>query len=171
MSRGMIHYESRREGMIMATLELTARQDLQRAAASRRLTERQLYRAIFHAVQDGLTQRQISDIVGSLSQASVQRLIQRVAADPELMRETPAEIVDRRAAGLIDDELMMSALMKWTYSTGYVPSINGVSTDAYITGDWDDIELAYYRELLSDKEFHQLAERQLELVERAVPSR
>jgi hypothetical protein len=166
----MIHYESGLEGMIMATLELTARQELQRVAAGRRLAEHQLYRAVFHAVQDGLTQRQISDIVGSLSQASIQRLIQRVAANPELIRQTPAEIVDRRAAGLIDDESMMSTLMEWTYSAGHVPSINGVSTDAYVTGDWDDIELAYYRELLSDKEFHQLTERQLELVERAVPS-
>ena len=39
--------------------------------------------------------------------------------------------------------------------------IRGVATDAYTTGDWDDIEMAYYRGQLTDEEFQALASRQI----------
>lgn len=154
----------------MPTLERSARQQLEQAAARLRLDDRAIYRAIHRAVQDGLSQRQISDIVGNLSQATVQRIIQRLAANPALLAETPAEIIDRRAAGIIDSQVMMKQLTKWRYIIGAVPRVDGVATDAYITGDWDEVESAYYRGLLSDEEFAQLSERQQALVQRAVRS-
>lgn len=117
-----------------------------------------------------VSQRQISDIVGTLSQATVQRIIRRLAANPSLLRETPAEIIDRRAAGFIDDRAMMKRLINWQYSFGVVPRIDGVATDAYTTGDWGEVESAYYRDLVSDEEFAQLSKRQLEMVRRAVGS-
>jgi hypothetical protein len=59
---------------------------------------------------------------------------------------------------------MMERLLNWKYSFGGVVRIAGVATDAYTTGDWDDIEMAFSRGLLSDDEFQALAERQLKSI-------
>jgi hypothetical protein len=138
-------------------------------AARWRVVEKDLSREIYHAAHDvGVSQRQISEVVGSLSQATVQRILRRITEDPSLLEETPAEVIDRRAAGLIDDETMMDRLLHRRYSFGHVPSIDGVATDAYIPGNWDQIEMAYYRDLLSEQEFDQLMERQRDQIEQAV---
>ena len=143
----------------------TARERLAVKAARQRVDERDLDRAICHAAtHDGLSQRQISDVVGGRSQATVQRILRRLTEDPSLLAETPAEIIDRRTAGMIDDHDMMERLLNWKYSFGGVVRIAGVATDAYTTGDWDDIEMAFYRGLLSDDEFQALAERQLKSI-------
>ena len=138
-------------------------------AARRRIVEKDLGREIYHAAHDaGVSQRQISEVVGSLSQATVQRILRRITEDPSLLEETPAEVIDRRAAGLINDETMMDRLLHRRYSFGHVPSVDGVATDAYIPGNWDEIEMAYYRDLLSEQEFDQLMERQRDQIEQAV---
>lgn len=62
---------------------------------------------------------------------------------------------------MINDHTMMDSLLNWKYSFGGVARIDGVATDAYTTGDWDDIEMAFYRGLLSDDEFQALATRHL----------
>jgi transcriptional regulator with XRE-family HTH domain len=143
----------------------TAQERLAVGAARQRIDERELERAIYQAANHaGLSQRQISDIVGIHSQATVQRILRRLTEDPSLLDETPAEIIDRRAAGMIDDHDMMERLLKWKYSFGGVVRIEGVATDAYTTGDWDDIEMAFYRGLLSDDEFHALATRHLKSI-------
>lgn len=154
----------------MTTVELNARQELKRTAARRRLDDRATFRAIDHAVRAGLSQRQISSIIGSLSQASVQRIIRRLAANPSLLCESPAEVIDRRAAGDINDQTMMEKLVSWKYTFGGVPRVDGVATDAYMSGDWDEIESAYYRELLSDEEFATLVRRPQAMIENAAPS-
>jgi predicted XRE-type DNA-binding protein len=144
---------------------ISARERLAVNAARQRIDERELERAIHHAANHaGLSQRQISDIVGIRSQPTVQRILRRLTEDPSLLDETPAEIIDRRGAGLIDDHDMMERLLNWTYSFGGVVRVEGVATDAYTTGDWDDIEMAFYRGLLSDDEFHALAERHLKSI-------
>ena len=140
----------------------TAQERLAVKAAHQRVDERELERAIYQAAtREGLSQRQISDIVGGRSQATVQRILRRLTEEPSLLDETPAEIIDRRTAGMIDDDDMMERLLNWKYSFGGVVRIDGIATDAYTTGDWDDIEMAFYRGLLSDEEFQALAERQL----------
>lgn len=157
----------------MTTIERdTAVQRLARTAARHRVDDRELERDIFRAAHDGgMTHKQISDVVGTLSQATVQRTLRKVSENPSRLRETPGEMIDRRRAGLIDDETMMSRLLSWEYSFGHVPSVDGVATDAYLSGDWDEIELAYYRDLLSDDEFARLVERQKENLERAAHTR
>lgn len=154
----------------MPTPQLEARRELERVAARRRLDEREMYRAIHQAVQARFSQRQISEIVGTLSQATIQRIIQRIAATPALLCETPSEIIDRRAAGLIDGRMMMEGLLNWKYSFGAVPRIDDVVTDGYVTGDWDEIESAYYRDLLSDDEFDELCRHQQAMIGEAVRS-
>ncbi|OIN78874.1 winged helix-turn-helix domain-containing protein [Mycobacterium malmoense] len=143
----------------------TAQERLVAKAARKRVDERELERAIYQAANHaGLSQRQISDIVGIHSQATVQRILRRLTEDPSLLDETPAEIIDRRAAGMIGDRSMMERLLNWKYSFGGVVRIDGVATDAYTTGDWDDIEMAFYRGLLSDDEFQALAARHLKSI-------
>ncbi|PQM45001.1 hypothetical protein C1Y40_04840 [Mycobacterium talmoniae] len=143
----------------------TAQERLAARAARQRIDERELERAIYQAANyAGMSQRQISDVVGIHSQATVQRILRRLTEDPSLLAETPAEIIDRRAAGLIGTEEMMETLLKWDYSFGSVVHIDGVATDAYTTGDWDAIEMAFYRGLLSDDEFQALADRHLKSI-------
>jgi hypothetical protein len=115
-------------------------------AARQRIDERDLERAIFEAANHaGLSQRQISGIVGIHSQATVQRILRRLTENPALLDETPAEIIDNRAAGLTNTKDMMDRLLNWKYSFGGVVRVDGVATDAYATGDWDEIEMAFYR--------------------------
>ncbi|MEX7470780.1 MULTISPECIES: winged helix-turn-helix domain-containing protein [Mycobacteriaceae] len=139
-----------------------ARKRLTARAARRRIDERELEREIYQAANHaGLSQRQISDIVGIHSQATVQRILRRLTEDPALLEERPAEVIDRRAAGLLETDDMMNRLLNWKYSFGGVVRVAGVATDAYATGDWDEIEMAFYRGLLSDEEFDALATRHL----------
>lgn len=119
-------------------------------------------RAILNALGiHGLTQRRISEIVGGASHTTIHRLVHRLLENPDqVQRITPAEVIDRRTAGMITDDEMMDQLMNWSYSFGYIPKMDGIATDAYISGDWDDVEHAFYRDLLSDDEFTHLMERQ-----------
>lgn len=140
----------------------TAQQRLAMSAARQRVDQRDLERAIYQAAnRAGLSQRSISEIVGFHSQATVQRILRRLTEDPSQLDETPGEIIDRRTAGAITSDEMMDKLLNWRYSFGGVVRVDGVLTDAYTTGDWDEIEMAFYRGLLSDDEFEKLAERHL----------
>jgi hypothetical protein len=143
------------------TVAERAEQRLAAIAARRRVADRELEREIYEAATvEGLSQRQISDLVGDQSQATIQRILRRVNVDPSQLTVKPAEIIDQRTAGMITTEQMMDKLMNWHYTVGDVVRIGGVATDAYMTGDWDAIEMAFYRGQLSDDEFQQLADRQ-----------
>ncbi|MFC6127518.1 hypothetical protein [Mycolicibacterium llatzerense] len=73
-------------------------------------------------------------------------------------RVTPAEIIAQRGAGFITTEEMMGALLSWSYSFGSVVYVDSFVTDAYISGDWDDICMAFYRGELTDDEFQRVAD-------------
>lgn len=137
----------------------TARETLVRAAARCRVTDLELRRAIVRAADGGMSQRQISAIVGTQSQATIHRILQHFSGNRSLLEETPAEVIDKRTAGLLGDSEMMTRLANWDYTFGRVACVDGVATDGYIGGSWDDIELAYYCNLLSDDEFARLVER------------
>ncbi|WP_166904735.1 winged helix-turn-helix domain-containing protein [Mycobacterium sp. DL440] len=127
-------------------------------AARQRVCERDLEREIYcAAVIHGLTQRQISGLVGNLSQPTIQRILRRFAEDTTQLDVKPAEIIDQRTAGMITTDEMMEQLVGTTCSFGEVIRIDGVASDAYTAGDWDDIEAAYYRGQLCDEEFRRLA--------------
>lgn len=129
-------------------------------AARQRVCQRELEREIYDAaVVHGLTQRQISELVGNQSQATIQRILRRYADDPTQLDVGADEIIDQRTAGIITAEQMMEKLLSRVYSIGQVARINGVVTDAYIVGDWDSIERAFYRRQLTDQEFQRLADR------------
>ncbi|KPH20500.1 hypothetical protein AN948_06425 [Rhodococcus sp. ADH] len=158
----------------MTTVEqVRAERNLAQMAARRRIDERELERAILNALGiHGLTQRRISEIVGGASHTTIHRLVHRLLENPDqVQRITPAEVIDRRTAGMITDDEMMDQLMNWSYSFGYIPKMDGIATDAYISGDWDDVEHAFYRDLLSDDEFTHLMERQKSHLKRASRTR
>ncbi|MBN3508324.1 hypothetical protein JYB55_05660 [Mycolicibacterium septicum] len=69
----------------------------------------------------------------------------------------PAEVIDQRTAGIITTAQMMGKLLGWIYTVGQVVRVDGATTDAYRTGDWDCIETAFYRGQLTDSEFQRLA--------------
>ncbi|SLE89903.1 winged helix-turn-helix domain-containing protein [Mycobacteroides abscessus] len=131
-------------------------------AALHRVQKRELDRAIYQAATDGgLTHTQISEIVGVYSVPTVQRILRRFTDDPSQLDQAPAEIIDRRVAGLIDGDDLMNQLLKRQYSFGALASVGGVATDAYKAGSWDDVEIAFYKGQLSEAEFGQLATRHL----------
>jgi hypothetical protein len=143
------------------TNQALARKRLATKSARQRVYERELEREIYDAaVVQGLTQREISELVGNHSQATIQRILRRIAEDPTKLDVKPAEIIDRRTAGMITAEQMMDELLTQTFSSGRVARVDGVAADAYITGDWDSIEMAFYRGLLTDDEFQRLADQQ-----------
>jgi hypothetical protein len=51
-------------------------------------------------------------------------------------------VIDQRAAGVITTEAMISALLNWKHSFGYVPVVDAVTSDAFMAGDWDDTDTA-----------------------------
>ena len=153
----------------MTTVERhTAQHRLQQAAARRRIDTLELNREIYWVSRNHhLTHRQISAVVADVSTTSIQRILTRFAADPTLLNETPAEVIDKRAAGLIDDAAMMDTLLGWKYEFGGVEYVDGVATDAYTARDWDDIEQAYYCDRITDDEFARLVERHRSDLEKA----
>lgn len=135
-----------------------AKAPLLRAIARRRLADLELNRAIVRAFRDGMSESQIGAIVGTHSEAAIHRILRRCSEDPSILAESPAEVIDQRAAGFIGDTLMMERLLSWPYSFGHTVVIDGVPTDAYAGGDWDEVERAYYCGRLTDAEFVKLAE-------------
>ncbi|WP_409431006.1 hypothetical protein ACJEIK_02795 [Mycobacterium sp. SMC-16] len=71
---------------------------------------------------------------------------------------TPAEAIEQRAAGIISTDEMMQSLLSWSYTFGDVARVDGVATDAWIRGDWDCVEMAFYVDKLTDDEFERVAE-------------
>jgi hypothetical protein len=65
-------------------------------------------------------------------------------------------IIDERDAGEIDTDTMLEMLSELDYTDGYVAGMNGVSTDAYVRGSWDDIEFAYQQDKLTFEDYEQL---------------
>ncbi|WP_411742732.1 winged helix-turn-helix domain-containing protein [Rhodococcus sp. IEGM 1366] len=153
----------------MSTMDLSREQvaaELDGVAARLRLDNRALLKAVAQAQRVGMVHREIEKHL-DVSQSTVHRLLQKAAADPKALDARPADIIDQRAAGQIRTEEMMNRLLNWNYTFGHIPTIDGIATDAYERGSWDDIERAYYRRLLTEDEVSQLMERNKDALERA----
>lgn len=66
------------------------------------------------------------------------------------------QIIDRRDAGEIDTSEMMATLRTWPYTFGRPAVVNGVETDHYRRGSWDDIEFARQQRRLTFEEYADL---------------
>jgi hypothetical protein len=156
----------------MNTMDITRDQaaaELDKVAARLRLDNRDLLRVVARARKAGMRQRAIEKHL-DISQTTVHRLLRQSAETPEALEPTPAEIIDRRTAGQISTEHMMEQLLNWTFTFGTVPKVDGVATDAYEPGSWDDVERAFYRGQLTEDELGRLMDKNKDGLERAARS-
>lgn len=133
--------------------------ELRRIGARRRLAVRQERQAIINAALGGLNQKLIADSL-DVSQPHISRTLKAAKRENAgTLREIPPtalDIIDERDAGDISDERMMQTLKELDYTDGHVPEVNGVATDAYVRGSWDDIEFAFQRDRLTFEEYSEL---------------
>ncbi|MGV0737541.1 helix-turn-helix domain-containing protein [Mycobacterium syngnathidarum] len=133
--------------------------ELRKVGAQRRLAAHRELVVIVAAALAGRTQTAIAELLG-VSQPHVSRTIAAVTRENNgVLRVPPTsvlDIVDERDAGEIDTDTMLEVLSELDYTQGYVPEMNGVPTDTYVRGSWDDIEFAYQQEKLTDQEYEQL---------------
>lgn len=127
--------------------------ELRRARAQRELGEIDGPRAIWHASQQGLSQRQIADLVGR-SQPDVGRTLRKVERNPDLLAIRPREVALRRTVGQISTAEMMARLITFPYADGQAdPSPLG---SGYLPGSWDDVRRLRRESLITIREWEQL---------------
>ena len=133
--------------------------ELRRVGAQRRLAANRERRLIVKAVQAGHSQTLIAKLIG-VSQPQVSRTIAAVKQSNDgvlaVEPESALDIIDMRDAGEIDTAQMLKTLSALDYTEGYVPKWDGVATDAYVRGSWDDIEYAYQQDKLTFEEYSEL---------------
>lgn len=134
-------------------------EELRMVGAQKRVADFRERQKIVEAAIAGVNQKVIADSL-EVSQPHISRLLAAVKRqNAGALREIPPtalEIIDERAAGHISDEQMMQTLKKLDYTDGHVPEVNGVATDAYVRGSWDDIEFAFQRDRLTFEEYSEL---------------
>lgn len=133
--------------------------DLRRVGARRRVAAFREQQAIVDAALSGWKQNRIAEFL-EVSQPHISRTLASVKRqNGGALREVPTsvlELIDERDAGEISDAEMMQALKDVDYTVGYVPDVDGVATDAYVRGSWDDIEFAFQRDRLTFEEYSEL---------------
>lgn len=128
---------------------------LRQRGARDRLAERERYRLVVEAYRHGISQRQISCSLGTLSQATIARMLQNVSANPHLLRQTPVEMIDRCVAGEITSAELMRRVHQLLHIVGGVDS-EADPTGAAVSADWAEIERAFRRGLLTTEQFQTL---------------
>ncbi|MFE0752169.1 winged helix-turn-helix domain-containing protein [Gordonia sp. NPDC058843] len=127
--------------------------------AQKRVADFRERQKIVEAAMAGLNQKLIADSL-EVSQPHISRLLAAVKRqNAGALREIPRtalDIITERDAGVINDEQMMQALKELDYTDGEVPEVNGVATDAYVRGSWDDIEFAFQRDRLTFDQYSEL---------------
>lgn len=133
--------------------------ELRRVGAQKRMADLRERQKIVEAAIAGANQKLIADSL-EVSQPHISRLLAAVKRqNAGTLREIPPtalNIIDERDAGEISHEQMMQTLKKLDYTDGHVPEVNGVATDAYVRGSWDDIEFAFQRDRLTFEEYSEL---------------
>lgn len=136
-------------------------EELRKVGAERRVAAFSEIQMIVEAALAGRPQTVIAQLVG-VSQPQVSRTIAAIKrhnhGELKPVPVPPLVIIDRRDAGQIDTPTMMQQLLNLDYTDGYVPEINGVATDAYERGSWDDIEYAFQKNRLTFEEYSKLFE-------------
>lgn len=134
-----------------ADLDLTKAR-LTACAALARVAEVAIKRTIRHAAAAGMTQQEIAGY-SDVSQATVSRLL-ATAGLRAPARPTVGEIIDLHVAELIDDRLVVRALLACDITFGRTAS---TGEGEWISGNWDTIRRAYLRGLISAAVFEHVA--------------
>lgn len=126
------------------------------AGARRRLAVRREQIAIVDAALAGRPQTLIARLAG-VSQPHVSRTLARVKRECggqlRPLHLSALDVIDHHDAGEIDRVEMMRLLHAVRFTDGVVADVNGVATDAYRRGSWDDIEHAFQQEKLTYGEY------------------
>jgi large subunit ribosomal protein L9 len=130
---------------------------LRQLAALAELLELDQRRTISAAAAAGHNQQTIAK-EANLSQPTVSRLIARFHRHPELLDETPRELLLRREAGEISTREMLSRLSKWPWTFGHVDETAPEGAESWVPGSWDDL-IGWNQGLLRDGEYDDLRER------------
>lgn len=134
-------------------------EELRRVGAQKRVADFRERQKIVEAAMAGVNQNVIAESL-EVSQPHISRLLAAVKRqNAGALREIPRtalDIITERDAGVINDEQMMQALKELDYTDGHVPKVNGVATDAYVRGSWDDIEFAFQRDRLTFDQYSEL---------------
>lgn len=134
-------------------------EELRRVGAQRRVADFRERQKIVEAAMAGVNQNVIAESL-EVSQPHISRLLAAVKQqNAGALREIPRtalDIITERDAGVINDEQMMQALKELDYTDGHVPEVDGVATDAYVRGSWDDIEFAFQRDRLTFNQYSEL---------------
>lgn len=135
-------------------LDGSARSALRVAAAQRELLDLTTPRLVHEAHRAGFTQAQIASDSG-LSQPTVSRTLARVAAAPDIVKQSPREFILQRATGALSSSQMRDALMRFPYTHGRHEPEGSVDS-VYVPGTWDQVRQAHQEGLLSDLEWELL---------------
>lgn len=108
------------------------------------------FRLIAKAIEAGASQEAVAEELG-ISQATVSRVLRQIrGSNGEILNESAAEVIHRRAAHEISDEQMLDQLLSIQYTSGQYDPSGG---DGYVRGSWDQIHWALAEGLLSDEEY------------------
>lgn len=121
-------------------------------SAQRNLATVQSRRAMHALLARGVPQMQVAKVAG-VSQAHVSRTAALLADHPELLEETPEEIVWRHAVGEIHEGEMLRALVDWPFTRGRVRD------DAYEAGTFDQLTTLVAQGFLTEEQFRTIRER------------
>ncbi|MEN2510541.1 hypothetical protein [Gordonia polyisoprenivorans] len=79
------------------------------------------------------------------------------ALEARMMRQPGLlEIIDGRDAGVVTARQMMTQLLAIDYTEGFNPNVNNAASDAYVRGNWDDIEHAFVTRRITYREYETL---------------
>lgn len=138
----------------MTTIAPDIVQEAKRLRARAELDRISQLRLVAQALTEGSSQASIAVTLG-ISQPTVSRLARQIRAGLDVNQVTPAEIINRYAAGEIDENEMFDLLLAEPFTVGvYDPTPTG---SGYVRGTWDDVQNAVGRGLITDEQYNLLA--------------
>lgn len=133
--------------------------ELRKVGAQHRLAAYREQSVIVAAALAGRSQTVVAKLLG-VSQPHVSRTLAAVRRENggalHIAPLSVLNIIDQRDADEIDTDTMLKMLSELDYTEGYVADIDGVCTDVYVRGSWDDVEFAYQQDKLTFEEYEQL---------------
>ena len=130
--------------------------ELQRDRISAVLGRRNTNRDIASALDEGVSQADISERLG-MSETEVSRVAQSIRIYPESIVRSPGDVIHERALGYLSDDQMMTELLDWAYTFAQRPH-DGYA-DGSIPGTWDDVVDGYFGHLITREELPMLRDR------------
>lgn len=103
--------------MVSVAFEPDIERQLRAVPARNELARILKLRAVHDAVEAGLKQRQIAELVG-VEQPEISRLAKAARLTPEACERGPREVLLEYAVGLIGHKAMMDELEHWDYTFG-----------------------------------------------------